>query len=72
MKPLIIILFIAALGLLAAVTGIQRSHSISTIGHARTASSSTLQELQSGQGADKLPVDDFDDRSLVFSRESKR
>jgi hypothetical protein len=72
MKPLIIVSFIAAVGLLAAVTGIPRSHSISTIGRAGTASSSTLQDMQSGRGTDKLPVEDFDDRSLVFPRESKR
>ena len=72
MKPLIIIFFIAAVGLLAAVTGIPRSHSISTVGRAGTSSMSTLQDMQSGRRADKLPVDDFDDRSLVFPRESKR
>jgi hypothetical protein len=72
MKLLIIISFVAAVGLLAAMTGIRRSHSVSTIGRAGIASSSTLQEMQSGRSPDKLPVDDFDDRSLVFPRESKR
>jgi hypothetical protein len=72
MKPLIIVSFIAAVGLLAAVTGIPRSHSISTIGRAGTASSSTLQDVQSSRSAAELPADDFDDRSLVFPRESKR
>jgi len=71
MKPLIIC-FIAAVGLLAAATGIPRSHSTSTIGRAGTPGTSTLQDTQSGRSADKLPVDDFDDRSLVFPRESKR
>jgi hypothetical protein len=71
MKLFTITVFIAAVGLLA-VTGIPRSHSISTIGRTGIASSSTLQELQSGRSTDKLPVDDFDDRSLVFPRESKR
>jgi hypothetical protein len=70
MKPLIIVFFIAAVGLLAAVTGIPRSHSISTIGRAGTASMSTLQDMQ--RSADKLPAEDFDDQSLVFPRESKR
>jgi hypothetical protein len=59
-------------GLIAAVTGVPRSHSISTVGRAGTSSTSTLQDMQSGRSADKLPVDDFDDRSLVFPRESKR
>ena len=72
MKPLIIISFIAVIGLLAAVTGIPRSHSLSTIGRAGTASSSTFREMQSGRSVDKLPVDEFDDLSLVFPRESKR
>jgi hypothetical protein len=65
-------LFFAAIGLLAAMTGISRSPSISTIGRAGAVGGSTLQDMQSGQSADKLPVDDFDDRSLVFPRESKR
>lgn len=72
MKPLMIVFFITAVGLLAAVTGNPRSHSISTIGRAGSGGASTLQDMQSGQSADKLPVDDFDDRSLVFPRETKR
>jgi hypothetical protein len=70
MKPLIIIFFIAAVGLIAAVTGISRSHSGSTVGRAGTAGTSTLQDMQSARAA-KLPTEDFDDRSLVFPRESK-
>jgi hypothetical protein len=72
MKPLIIVVFIAAAALLAAVTGIPRSHSGSTIGRAGTPSTSTLQDMQGARAADKLPAEDFDDRSLVFPRESKR
>jgi hypothetical protein len=72
MKLLIIVFFFTAVGLLAAVTGIQRSHSISAIGRAGTDWASTLQEMQSGRSADKLPIEDFDDRSLVFPRETKR
>jgi len=72
MKPLVIISFIAAVGLLAAVTGIPRSHSGLTIGRAGTAGMSTLQDMQSGRSANKLPAEDFDDRSLVFPRETKR
>ena len=70
MKPLVIVFLIAAVGLLAAV--MPRSHSISTVGRAGTTSSLTLHDMQSGRSADKLPADDFDDRSLVFPRESKR
>ena len=72
MKPLIIISFVAAVGLLAAVTGIPRSDSGSTIGRARTASTATLQSRQTARGADELPAEDFDDQSLVFPREGKR
>jgi hypothetical protein len=71
MKHLIIIFFVAAVGLLAAVTSIPRSHSGSTVGRG-TASTSTLQDMQSGRSGEKLPVEDFDDLSLVFPRESKR
>jgi hypothetical protein len=41
---------------------------IGTVGAARVAGE---QESQSGGQADKLPVQDFDDRSLVFPRETK-
>lgn len=72
MKHIIIIFFVAAVGLLAAVTSIPRSHSGSTVGRAGTASTSTLHDMQSGRSGEKLPVEDFDDLSLVFPRESKR
>ncbi|MDE2332677.1 MAG: hypothetical protein KGK16_18105 [Bradyrhizobium sp.] len=72
MKPLIIFSFVAAVGLLAAVAGIPRSHSGSTIGRAGATSTLTVQEMQSSSAAGKLPAEDFDDRSLVFPRESKR
>jgi hypothetical protein len=69
---LLIISITAAVGLLVAVTSIPRTHSISMIGRAGIGSASTLQDTQSARNADKLPDDDFDDRSLVFPRESKR
>ncbi|VIO72771.1 hypothetical protein CI1B_44180 [Bradyrhizobium ivorense] len=71
MKPLIMASFIAALGLLAVLTA-PRSHPISTVGLAISGGGSSLHDMQSGRQADKLPADDFDDRSLVFPRESKR
>ncbi len=70
MKPLIIVFFIAAIGLLAAVTSRLQSHSGLTIGRAGTTGTSTLRDMQSARVA-KLPAEDFDDRSLVFPRESK-
>lgn len=72
MKLLIIAFFITAAGLLAVATGISRSHSILATGPAGTDGASTLQDMQSGRSADKLPLHDFDDRSLVFPRETKR
>jgi len=69
---LVIISVIAAIGLLAAVIGIPRPHTLSTVGRAGTGNMPTLRDMQSGRGAEKLPVDEFDDRSLVFPREPKR
>ncbi|WP_298376921.1 hypothetical protein [uncultured Bradyrhizobium sp.] len=63
---------ITAFALLTAVLGFPRSHSVSAVGRADLASSSTLQELQGARGAAKLPAEDFDDRSLVFPRETTR
>ncbi|WP_375788700.1 hypothetical protein ACE10Z_15565 [Bradyrhizobium sp. Pha-3] len=63
---------ITAFALLTAVLGFPRSHSVSAVGRADLASSATLQELQGARGAAKLPAEDFDDRSLVFPRETTR
>jgi hypothetical protein len=58
-----------ALMILTAMFGMTRSHSVSTVGQAELADTSTLQGVR---GADKLPVQDFEDRSLVFPRETTR
>lgn len=63
---------VTALAFLTVVLGIPRSHSVSAVGRADIASSSTLQELQGARGAAKLPAEDFDDRSLIFPRETTR
>ena len=68
---LLIVSVAAAVGLFVAVTSIERTHSVSTIGRAGTTSPSTLQDRQSTSSGE-LPVEDFEDRSLVFPRESKR
>lgn len=60
---------LAGVALLAGVTGMLRSRLLSI--NAGTAAMPTIQELQSTLGADKLPVEDFEDRSLVFPREAK-
>ena len=70
MKGLVVAV-IAAFALLTAVLGIPRSHSVSAVGRADLASGS-MQELQGARSAAKLPVEDFDDRSLVFPRETTR
>jgi len=72
MKLLLTTFFIAAVGLLVAMTSIQRSHSVSTIGRAGTGSSLTIQQMQSARRSKEMPVEDFDDRSLVFPRETGR
>ncbi|MBV9532219.1 MAG: hypothetical protein JO283_14435 [Bradyrhizobium sp.] len=46
-----------------------RSHSLMSGG---TAAMPTIQQLHSFANVDKLPTQDFDDRSLVFPREAKR
>ena len=69
---LLIISVVAAIGLLVAVTSIPRSHTVSTVGRAGSGSMPTLRDMQSGRGAEKLPADEFDDRSLVFPREPTR
>jgi hypothetical protein len=71
MKILIMVLLIASVAMLAVVTGISRSHSGSTIGRAGTTSTSILRDLQSSSTAHQLAAEDFDDRSLVFPRETK-
>jgi hypothetical protein len=66
-----IISVIAAIALIAAATSMLRSHSVFIGGHIATAGVPSLQDMQSGS-ADKLAVEDFEDRSLVYPRETKR
>ena len=63
---------VTVFALVAAILGIPRSHVVSSVGRAETSSGSTLQDLQGARGAGKLPAEDFDDRSLVFPRETVR
>ncbi|WP_050421064.1 hypothetical protein [Bradyrhizobium tropiciagri] len=70
MKLLIIVSFTATVGLLAALTGIP--HSGWTTGRTGTASTSILHDMQSARSMDNLPAEDFEDRSLVYPRETKR
>jgi hypothetical protein len=70
MKRLMISAF-AAVALLAAATNMLRSHSPSTDGLVATAGMPSLQELQSAADVNKLPTGEFEDRSLVYSTETK-
>jgi len=64
MMRLIVAAFIAVA--LFAATTVLRSHSISGNDGAQTAMMSSVQELQHATDSGMLPVEDFEDRSLVY------
>jgi len=68
MTRLIIITF-AAVSLIAAATTVLRSHSPLAV---RAAGMTSLQERHSTTDVNKLPVEDFEDMSLVYSTATKR
>jgi hypothetical protein len=57
----------AAVALLAAATTMLRSHSPTRDHPAVTAGMMSLQEFHSAADVNKLPVEDFEDQSLVYS-----
>ena len=63
---------LAAVALLAAATTMLRSHSASTDRSAGAADMASLQQSRIAAGADKLPTENFEDMSLVFSTATKR
>jgi hypothetical protein len=65
---------LAFIALLAAGAGFLGSRSQSIKGQVGTTGMATThsQELQGAAQTDKLPVEEFEDRSLVFPREAKR
>ncbi len=69
MKHLMIPAF-AAVALCAVATAMLRSHSTEL--PARTAAMPSLQELHTAAGVNKLPNEDFEDMSLVYSSKTKR
>jgi hypothetical protein len=69
MKLLMISAF-AAVALFAAATSMLRSNLPSNDG--RASGMPSLQELQSTADVNKLPIEEFEDRSLVYSNEKKR
>ncbi|WP_084801462.1 hypothetical protein [Bradyrhizobium sp. Ec3.3] len=68
---LLMISGLTALALVLAATSIPRAHPPS-VTHTSVAEMSTVQEMQKVPQQSKLPVEDFEDRSLVFPRESQR
>lgn len=71
MKGLIITV-IAAIVLATAAASMQRSLSLATNGKAGAAGIPSLQDMQSAADVNKLPAQDFEDRSLVYPRETGR
>ena len=62
----------AAVALLAAATTMLRSHSPSTDRPAGTADVTSLQQSPIAAGSNKLPIENFEDMSLVYSTAAKR
>ena len=67
MKRLMISAF-AAIALFAAATTMLRSHTPATDRAAGFSDAMSLQQLHSAPGVNTLPVEEFDDQSLVFSK----
>jgi hypothetical protein len=65
------IFVVVVAAVLAGATTMLRSRSYLTTGLAGPRSVPTVQQMQSGSG-DKLPVEDFDDRSLIYPRAATR
>lgn len=70
MMRLIVAAFIAVA--LFAATTVLRSHSISGSEAAQTATMSSVQELHHATDSGRLPVEEFEDRSLVYPNRSLR
>jgi hypothetical protein len=71
MKRLMISAF-AVIAMLAAATTVLQSQSRATKLSAATAGMMSVQELHAAAGVNKLPIEDFEDQSLVFSTAPKR
>lgn len=61
-----------AVALLAAATSMLWSHSPSINRPVGPAGMPSLQELHAAAGVDKLPIEEFEDQSLVYSTVTKR
>jgi hypothetical protein len=71
MKRLMISAF-AVVALLVAASTVLRSHSSATSLAAATAGMMSVQELHAAAGVNKLPIEEFEDQSLVYSAAPKR
>lgn len=71
MKRLMISGF-AVVALLVVATTMLRSHSLPTDHTVGAAAMPSLQELHTAAGANKLPIEEFEDMSLVYSNATKR
>ena len=70
MKRLMISTF-AAVALLAAATTMWQSHSAATSRPSITAGMMSLQDLEKAVDVNKLPIEEFDDQSLVYSTSTR-
>jgi hypothetical protein len=71
MKRLLISAF-AVVAMLAAATTVLQSRSSATRFSAGTAGMMSVQELHAAVGLNKLPIEEFEDQSLVYSAAPKR
>jgi hypothetical protein len=71
LKRLLISGFVVV-ALLATATTVLRSHSPATDRPFAASDMSSLQKSKTAASANKLPVEEFEDMSLVFSTEPKR
>ena len=62
----------AVVALLVAATTMLRSHSLSATRTVGAGGMPSLQELHSAAGANKLPTEDIEDMSLVYSNVTRR
>jgi hypothetical protein len=63
---------LAAVALLAAATTMVPLHSPTTARPAVTTGMTSLQELHTAAGVNKLPIEEFEDMSLVYPTKTKR
>jgi hypothetical protein len=69
-RPMICAL--AAVALLAVATIMLQSRSAATSRPSETAGMMSLQELYAAAGVNNLPIEEFEDQSVVFSATTKR